>query len=220
MRGILTGIMAICLLAVASGVWAVTIDGLVSPSTEWDSAAHKADPKDDSPIPEYDIPDDWDIKDGYVIYDWVNNWLYFRIDVFGTPTLESPTFPGVYGYYDIYIDKVGYGSDTQPDWAVRYTNFGGTIEVRLFNYPIVCPLCYIWKDSTAGAQSTVTEIGIPLDVIPLECGDTVNLIAYLDNQGLPPDDWIKSGYTLIPEPGSLTLLTLGLGGAVALFRRK
>jgi len=189
---------------------AITIDGLPS---DWGTILPLgSDPNE--PL----IPDNYDISAFYVTND--NSNLYFRMDVFGTPTLTG-VFPSNSAFYQIYLD-----TDQQAGTGLSIYGIGAD---RIIDYRSSGVTVYDAAGNNLGGgnggQNTITELGVSAATLGLSNGTNIDMVAYLDNGGPPADDYISNTgsftYTYpIPEPATLLLLGGGLLSLTAMVRKR
>ena len=189
-----------------------TINGTVV-AGEWDNPiVHVYDGA------EAGIPDNWDIKELFIIQEntgGANDGLYFRIDVYGVPTTAGEDgVPGNEAYSYTWMDYDNNGSIEDNIEA----NFLGGDEIRV-NGSVVA--------GTLGVGPNAWEFFVPeasLSALSLpQLTNSFRGLTHLDGHGGSADDDIPdSGRdTVVPEPGSMSLLGLSLLGLVgSMFRRK
>ena len=188
-----------------------TINGVVG-GGEWDNPiVHVYDGA------EAGIPDNWDIKELFIIQENTGgaDGLYFRVDVYGVPTYDDESGnPFLEAYVYSLLD---YNNDSIDDDFIQVnTAQGGEVLVN--------------GGATAGTSAVgphAWEFFVPeasLSALSLP-GLTNSLrgLTHLDGSGGSADDEIPNTgrYTVVPEPGSMSLLGLSLLGLVGgMFRRK
>ena len=139
LKGMIVSIVTAMLVMTmfASSAMAITVDGQVSPSNEWDGdwSANDNPSGDPCDIEDHDM-EDWgyNMKTVYQHYDMSSNTLYFRLDVCGMPAdlngdnnVNGPCNPpnppcdcdgvGAYEQYEIQLSSSGY-----PGVNMRYAS--------------------------------------------------------------------------------------------------
>lgn len=188
---------------------AITVDGLVSPASEWNAALtggiYAIDPEETT------INDNYDIE---AMYAWWNTTtVYVRADVYGIPTLakldSGNAFPAFY-QWSIDTNKDGI---SDLDLVYNYADLG---QVRLYLGGNFTPAGLLGYGT--GAYNDVVEVSFAQSLVPSRLEPTTNynvgMYLRLDNAGDDPDDRLPGlGYKYYtPEPTSMFMLGLGLFG--------
>jgi len=202
-----TGLLA----ATASWGLTITVDGLAG---DWGATAPlTTDPDEAFQLAPYDISDIFATMDA--------TDFFFRMDTYGTPTLEGEQ--GQMVFFAVCLDTdqnsaTGYN----PGWDPG-TTFGGEV---LITYMPSHGMTGVYDCSSGslvpvgiggfGIGETV-ELSAPLAWLNLT--GNVDLMAFLDNASTPEDDFTSVVTFEIPEP--TTMLLLGVGAVFAsVLRRK
>lgn len=165
------------------------------------------------------IPDNWDIKELFIIQEnsgGAGDGLYFRIDVYGSPTTAGED--GVSGNEAYSYSWMDYDNNGSIDDNIE-ANFLGGDEIRV-NGSVVAL-------GQLGVGPNAWEFFVPeasLSALSLPgLTNSFRGLTHLDGHGGSQDDDIPNSgrYTVVPEPGSVSLLGLSLLGLVgSIFRRK
>ena len=207
------------LLSLAGNAFAVpTIDGLVSPGTEWDTGIviDLGDPD------EAGIPGKFDISRMRMIVEdsgGADDGLYILFDLYGTPTLATDGEAGATEpFYLVELDLNQDGIRNGDDRRLILKKILGTDTLKVFNAANT--------DITDGSVDfdidTHAEIFLPdsqfasWGILPFDT------LAKLDNGMKVGEDFVPdSGFaTTIPEPATMMLFGSGLLGALGFVRRK
>ena len=216
---------ALVVVGSASALAVPTVNGTISPATEWDNAGYNyflnvADPN------EADVPDQYDIKSVTLLQEIegfgngdgnaANDGVYLLIETYGTPSLVDQgaglPFAKIFlngdfdgdGNFDFFIEHEALSGTGLPQ-QVKVTNLGAAI----FNADLVANG---GSFSLVNGSNSVIEYFLPTGKfgtphLPFPA-KFVGKIVY-DNGGTAADDEVQ-GSLLVPEPGTLFLLGSGL----------
>jgi len=179
----------------------ISVDG--SPG-DWGAMAPLAsDPE------ETDIPADYNLESFYVTNNLTE--MFFRLDVYGTPTLAGDNNPFNPAFYQVYLD-----TDQNRNTGTSYKGIGVDRIVKYdYSGVTISDAAGTVLGSGSGAQDSTTEISASLADLGLTTSTNVSMFAYLDNGGSPPEDLIpdtiQAEYEVVPVPEPETLLLLGIG---------
>jgi hypothetical protein len=180
----------------------VTFDGTVDQGNTDNYGLALTDTDDLNTDPKFGGPD-WNMDAAYFDYDPVDDWIYIALDVMGT--FDRNGGDGAVPAITLAAFRAG-----EPPNNYEFV-FTATPAMMVLAKPDGTPITTGWEAKILGDL----ELRIRPSLIPaLDLNDFV-FYARLDNMTGQPDDEISGR---VPEPATLALL--GLGGVVALLRRR
>lgn len=198
-----------------------TIDGFLTVGTEWDAPLNTAafDPNEGG------IPDAYDMFRLLVKHEdtgGLSDGLYFRVDLFGTPTLTGGT--NSFGAEAFVRTLIDFDGNALPDLGLDFNNAADSglgllgVYTNTATFSLASFIGY-GGGSVLEAAGGFYEFYLPES---LYNGNSVSTgIGYrlrLDNNGDEPDDSLpNTGFTTpVPEPQTLFLFASGLLGLMGL----
>jgi len=213
MRYVQAGMVLFALMLGVAGALTINVDGYGEPA--WDGWLLGTDPD------EADIPQDYDIEDFFTTDNML--YMYFRVDVYGIPTLDPPFTC----YYQVHLDL-----DMNPATGRPINGVGAEYILDYRKLPDGTPVVTLYDENmnpvsgadVGAAQQNIpdpgtTELKVALADLGIGPGHTLNILAFLNNGQVYPDDKTVTYTTIIPEPITLALFGIGLAG-FGIIRRK
>ncbi len=207
-------------LPVGNAGAAITVDGTINPADEWTATS----PGSVADINEAAITDDTVDLSAVSISNGDDTLsLYFRWDVYQAP----PPYEMVGGLVEYGFELYLPGSVTL--YATNNPFMGGTPDgTTFFLEDDFQTASNTGTYAVGAAASTVVEASVPygafgdLGIAIPPAGLDVEYLGYLVDQTAQPDDDTATGsFTIIvPEPATVTLVTLAIGGMAGYARRR